>query len=401
MRFGLSRRMVETGIGSEGPQRAFPATEHFIRLTQVVVSRLLFVLLSGVLVAPRVVCAQTAAPADRGELSLDCSIFVDTYYSQNLNSLPTRNRPYTTLPLYNEEPALNLAYLDVTTTGEDVRSRLAAQHGSSVVANYDGEPDLFWRYIQEAYGGYQIADGLWLDAGVFLSHIGLESWVSRDNWTYTRSLIADYSPYYQSGAKLSYRASEHWSVTALALRGWQNISEQKQLALGTQVSYTPSDATLLTYNTFLGDEHGTRFFNNVLARRQISETFGLAASLDVGFQERHAHTDTATWHGWALIAQYKVKPSVRIAARVERYADPHQVILTSESESHVAATGLSVNVDVDVATGVLWRTEYRVLMDNEEVFPRDVGYGDDESFVVTSLAYSWESQRFSENRSEK
>jgi hypothetical protein len=368
------------------------ADGYFVKLLRTARWYLLCWVFTGVLVLPHGASAQTPRGFQPGALQLDWRGFVDAYYSYNINSLPTRNRPYTTQPLYNEEPALNLAYLDATVLGEEVRGRLATQYGSSVVANYDAEPELFWRYIQEAYGGYQVAQDLWLDAGVFLSHIGLEGWVSRDNWTYTRSLIADYSPYYQSGARLSYEASEHWSLTLLALHGWQNISAQRDPALGTQVSYTLSDETRLTYNTFLGHEYGTRFFNNVIATQKISESVGMAASFDVGFQERPGHNDTVTWHGWALITQYKVHPSVRVAGRVERYADPHQVILTSVSESHVAATGFSVNVDVDIAVGVLWRTEYRVLLDDDAVFPRSSGYGDNESFVVTSLAYAWGSR---------
>jgi hypothetical protein len=346
-------------------------------------------LLSASAVFPSIVYAET--DADTNGVSINWTAFVDTYYSYDLNSLPTRNRPYQTQPLYNEEPALNLGYLDAKVSDENVRGRLAVQYGSSVTSNYASEPDLFWRYIQEANGGYQIADGVWLDAGIFLSHIGMESWISRDNWTYTRSLIADYSPYYQAGAKLSYQASEQLLACVHLLNGWQNISDDRNPALGTQISYNPTDATIFTYNTFFGNESGYRFFNNFIAKQQLTESLGLAASFDIGFQERNAQDDTVTWHGWALVAQYKVQPDLRIAGRVERYADPHQVILTSLSDNHVAATGLSVNVDVDLTPSLLWRTEYRVLMDDDDVFPRKGGFSNDESFVVTSLAYTWNS----------
>ena len=65
-------------------------------------------------------------------------------------------------------------------------------------------PDLA-RNIQEAYVGYRVTDKLWIDEGIYFSHIGFESWISRDNWTYTRSLDAEFTPYYQSGVKATYQ----------------------------------------------------------------------------------------------------------------------------------------------------------------------------------------------------
>jgi hypothetical protein len=337
---------------------------------------------------PTLVCADVPSGEASNQVLIDWSAFADTYYSYNLNNLPTRNRPYTTQPLYNEELALNLGYIDAKVSGDRVRGRLAAQYGSSVVENYAREPELFWRYIQEANAGYKLSEQVWIDAGIFLSHIGLEGWISRENWTYTRSLIADYSPYYQSGAKVSYQASKELAASVHVLHGWQNISDDRDPALGTQVSYQPNDSTSFVYNTFLGNEQGNRFFNDLIAKRQISKSLSIGTSFDIGFQERKVEQDTVAWHGWALLAQYKVYSALRVAGRVEGYSDPHQVIITSLSGNHVTATGLSVNVDVDLTTELLWRTEYRVLLSSEKVFPRASGFSDSESMVVTSLAYA-------------
>ena len=64
------------------------------------------------------------------------------------------------------------------------------QAGTSVQANYASEPTLgtvsgpdLARNIQEAYVGYRVTDKLWIDEGIYFSHIGFESWISRDNWT--------------------------------------------------------------------------------------------------------------------------------------------------------------------------------------------------------------------------
>jgi Putative beta-barrel porin-2, OmpL-like. bbp2 len=320
---------------------------------------------------------------------LTVGAFADAYYAYDFNNLPTRYRPYATQPYFDKEPALNLGFVDARLSTDELRGRLAFQYGSSVVSNYAAAPELFWRYIQEAVVGYKVADGLWIEGGIYLSHIGLESWISRDNWTYTRSLIAEYSPYYQEGVKLSYEISPEWSAQVHVLNGWQNISDDRNPALGTQISFVPSAETSLTYNTFIGYESGHRFFNDFVFKQKLTESLSLAASIDVGFQKRIEQDDTAVWHGWALIGQYKVSEPLRIAGRVERYSDPEQVILTSLGASQFSVTALSVNVDVDVTKSLLWRTEYRVFLDDDNVFPKGSGFSGHESFVVTSLTYTF------------
>ena len=84
--------------------------------------------------------------------------------------------------------------------GSRVYGRLALQVGTSVQSNYAAEPTVgtvsgpsLSRFIQEAYAGYRLTPSLWVDGGVFYSHMGMESWASKDNLTYTRSLVARHS----------------------------------------------------------------------------------------------------------------------------------------------------------------------------------------------------------------
>ena len=79
--------------------------------------------------------------------------------------------------------------------------------------------------MQEAVVGVKLAENVWLDGGVFYSHLGLESWASRDNLTYTRSLVAEYSPYYQSGVKLTWTPSAKLTAQIDVVNGWQIVSE--------------------------------------------------------------------------------------------------------------------------------------------------------------------------------
>jgi hypothetical protein len=313
--------------------------------------------------------------------------FIDTYIAHDFNHLPTRYRPYTTQPYYSDELALNLGFVDATLSTEQLHGRLALQYGSSVIANYAAEPHEFMRYFQEAYGGVSLSDSWKLDAGVFASHIGLETWISRDNLTPSRSFVADYSPYYQTGVRSIHEVSEQVHLELHILRGWQNISDDRNVCYGTQVAYSPKDNLNLTYNTFIGDENGLRVFNNLVIRYAFSDDFGISSSFDLGAQNRNEES-RAWWHGWTIMPHYRINDTYAVAGRVERYDDPDQVMIETLSGKSFNTTGLSLNLDTTIAPNLIWRNEYRVFLSTNDVFPRDESFSASDSFVLTSLIYS-------------
>jgi hypothetical protein len=316
--------------------------------------------------------------------------FVDTYISHDFNHLPTRFRPYTTQPYYTDELALNLGYLDAVLSTDQFHGRLALQYGSSVIANYANEPHEFARYLQEAYGGISISDSWKIDAGIFFSHLGLESWISRDDYTPSRSLVADYSPYYQMGVRSIHEVSKQLHLEFHIVRGWQNISDDKDPCLGTQIAYSPSSTFRLAYNTFVGDEDGTRIFNNIVIKQSLADDVGVGASFDVGAQNRDGES-RAWWHGWTIIPYYRINDTYAIAGRVERYDDPHQIMIQTLSGKSFNTTGLSVNLDTTIMPNLVWRNEYRVFLSTNDVFPRHESFSASDSFVMTSLIYSMQS----------
>ena len=116
--------------------------------------------------------------------------FLDSYYAYDFGRPVNFDRPFTTQAVRHNEFNVNLAWFEAKVSGPRVRGRLALQAGTSVQSNYSGEPAFgtvsgpsLSRFIQEAVAGYQITPALWVDGGVFLSHIGMENWTSRDNPT--------------------------------------------------------------------------------------------------------------------------------------------------------------------------------------------------------------------------
>jgi Putative beta-barrel porin-2, OmpL-like. bbp2 len=324
-------------------------------------------------------------------LTQDCFVFggfIDTYLAHD-SSNAEDYRLYTTQASIDDELRVNLGHIDLKYTNPNFRGRLAVQSGDSVKSNYSSEKYIFWRYIQESSWGYKINDKLWIDLGIYPSHIGLESFISRDNWNYTRSLVAEYSPYYETGIKFTYEHNDNLSTQVHLLKGWQNISQEKDPALGMQVSWSPNDKTTLTYNNFLGNESGLRIFNELLVKYKISEKFDIAAQFDIGNQNQPNNQGNATWHGCALLTKYQLMSKISLGGRVERYFDPSQVLVTTPSGENFNTMGFSSNIDYTINVNLLWRNEYKILQSQNDVFIKNEDYHSSNHLLTTSLSYSF------------
>jgi hypothetical protein len=361
---------------------------------------------------PLVLCAALAASdtvlaaqATEPKPTITWSAFVDGYLALDAGQPRTLDRPYSTTAARHAEFNINLAHVAVSYDAPRVRGRLALQAGTSVQANYSAEPSLgsvsgasLARHLQEAYAGVKLADNLWVDAGVYFAPFGRESWISSDNWTYTRSLIADNSPYYQSGVKLSWQAAPTLALQFNLMNGWQNISEtndDKAVALSADWSFATGHT--LSYDGFFGNEAPDnvrarfRSFNEVSWQGRVTERFEAMATLDLGRQARSgANGDAATWWGGAAIGRLAVRPNkVWLAGRLESYADENNVIVGTGGAGEFVVRGGSVNVDVAPSAGVLWRTELRALRATRAIYP-DRGapgeVGRTSIGLVTSLA---------------
>ena len=363
--------------------------------------------------APAAPAAPDTAPVVR------FGAFVDGYYAYDAGRPPSRDRSFAGGALFGTQPArhnefnVNLAYADATLAAPRYRGRLAVQFGTSVQANYAAEPregqvsgpDV-QRYLQEATAGYRVADRLWVDGGIFFSNMGMEGWVSRDNPTYTRSLVADYSPYYSTGVKLTYAATPRLTARLDVVNGWQNVSENNGgKGAGVRLDYAPNGAAALSYYNFFSDEAGTRLrtFNGV-GLKAARGALTLLGEADAGTQRRVAgRAGHSTWYGLLLAARARVAPRVALAGRVERFDDPDQVVLATGTATGATSdtpnpafrgNGASLGVDVAPAPGsarVLWRTEVRGFRARDAVFPdgRDGAPRRAGGFAVTSLALTF------------
>jgi len=331
--------------------------------------------------------------------TLEVGGFADIYYGYDFSRPPSRTRSYFTQATRHGEFNVNLAYIEAKHAGEKTRGRLALQTGTSVVANYAGESAAnpstqldytLARMIQEAVVGYRISPDLWIDAGIFFSHIGFEGWISRDNWNYTRLIMSDYSPYYQTGVKLTYQFTPSLSGQLHVLNGWQNIYKSNDTpAVGAQIAFAPSSYFSVTYAHLTSRPSTFRIYHDLQAKMSLGESLQLGAVFDLGQQER----TTGGWSTWwtaALLSRYQWSPLFGTAVRLERYQDPDQHNFTTGTANGAQINSATVGADFQFDPKIVWRNEYRIFLSQDAIFPaRDGSNWANTSLVSTSLALTF------------
>ncbi len=134
---------------------------------------------------------------------------------------------------------------------DNVRARFMTQFGmySATTPRNDPSPakgqwdlDTADRYLAEAYGGYHInaLNGINIDAGIFLSYIGLFSYYNFDNWAYQPSYVSSNTPWFFEGLRVQIFPTPHLKIEPWFINGWQSYgSANSRKGLGGQIKWTP------------------------------------------------------------------------------------------------------------------------------------------------------------------
>lgn len=325
----------------------------------------------------------------------------EAYYSYDFNKSTDNNRPFF---LYSHnrhnEFNINLAYVKGSYNTERTRSNIALAAGTYMNANYAAEPGVL-KNIYEADAGVKISKdkNLWIDMGILPSHIGFESAHSPECWPLTRSILAENSPYFESGARISYTSNNgKWFLGGLALNGWQRItrvSGNSLMSWGTQITYKPNDKTTLNYSTFLGIDKPDsgrlwRYFHNTYGIFQFSEKIGLILGFDIGQEQASKGSSKLyTWYSPVGIVRITPDKNWAIGLRGEYYSDKHGVIISTGTVNGFQTFGASVNVDRNIGGNFLWRTELRTLNNNDKIFGRANNLSKSNTTLTTSFALTF------------
>ena len=145
---------------------------------------------------------------------------------------------------------------------QNVRGRILTMDGlfATTTVRNDGSPnrgqwDLAnaYKYVSEAWGGYHwdVSHGLNVDAGIFVSYIGLFSYYNFDNWTYQPSFVSSNTPWFFNGLRIQYFPTAKLKIEPWIINGWQSYARYNgHGGLGGQILWRPTNKLDVVFNNY-------------------------------------------------------------------------------------------------------------------------------------------------------
>ncbi len=145
---------------------------------------------------------------------------------------------------------------------DQVRARILTMFGlfATTTPRNDASPGVgqwdlrnAYRYVSEASGGYHfnVQHGLNVDAGIFVSYIGLFSYYNFDNWTYQPSYVSSNTPWFFNGLRIQWFPTNKLKIEPWLINGWQSYGRPNgRMGFGGQILYQPKEWLKLVFNNY-------------------------------------------------------------------------------------------------------------------------------------------------------
>lgn len=202
----------------------------------------------------------------KGEVLLTGVVMADGYFNYDLNNPIDNTHTISSTIGRSNEFTLNFATIGIETGYKNIIGRLWLQYGQMASIIQDADATVAHgrntsisnlRNVREAAAGYHFDTwyGLNAEMGIFMSYIGLESYVTQENWCYQRSMVCDFTPFYFSGARLQAYPTKHFKTELWLLNGWQSYNSwTRQIGFGNSNYYRPDSSLQLVANFYYGKD---------------------------------------------------------------------------------------------------------------------------------------------------
>ncbi|HUI63248.1 MAG TPA: porin [Bacteroidota bacterium] len=314
--------------------------------------------------------------------TISVSGFVDAYYSKNFADPASRTNKLRNFDIPENQINLSLAEIVLQKKAQPVGFRMDVDFGTANdvvqgIAPYGTTPYSTLTNIQQAYltGVIPVGNGLTVDIGKFVTHMGYEVIESKDNWNYSRSLLFAWAiPYYHTGLRLTYPFVDNFTVALHVVNGWNsNIDNNAEKSLGLAVSYSPTGSTGLILNVIDGFEQptgvdvGKKKVFDFIVTQQVSEAFALTLNADYG--DETTISGLYTWKGAAVYGRYAFSAKSALALRGEIFDDPRGYA-TGLGVPQLDVKEVTATYEYKFADALLVRGEGRYDFSNALIFDK-------------------------------
>jgi len=178
--------------------------------------------------------------------------YVDAYSAYYTDSVGTNNyQKFPVISPRNNVFGLNIIQFTGQYTSDKLRA-IATVHFGDIPASAWSP---VFNVIQEANMGIRLGKKVWLDAGLFKTHIGTEALLPKDNIVSSLSIITVYEPWFQAGAKLTYTPNDNLTLCLHLLNGYNTFVEtNSSKSLGMAVTYLLGKRGSIGYYNLIGEE---------------------------------------------------------------------------------------------------------------------------------------------------
>lgn len=194
------------------------------------------------------------------------SVMIDINYTYSFNHPNDNTVVGSTALTRNNEITLSALHFGGDINYKNARARFMTQFGTrsivvprNDVSPYKGQYQLanVYRYLSEAFAGYHFDKwyGINVDAGLFMSYIGLNSFYQAENWEYQASFTSDNTPWFFNGVRLQIHPTKHLKIEPWIINGWQSYGRfNKMPGFGGNITWTPNSSIKLITNNYYGTD---------------------------------------------------------------------------------------------------------------------------------------------------
>ena len=192
------------------------------------------------------------------------TVMVDANYTYSFANPIDNTVVGSTTLARNNEMQVSGAYLGGDFNYKGARAHIVTQFGTrSIVvprndfSPYKGQYKLAdaYRYLAEANAGYHFKKwyGINVDAGLFMSYIGLNSYYQVENWEYQASYTSDNTPWFFSGIRVQLFLTKKLKIEPWIINGWQSYGMfNKQPGVGGNITWCPTENIKMLTNNYYG-----------------------------------------------------------------------------------------------------------------------------------------------------
>ena len=196
------------------------------------------------------------------------SILLDVNYTHSFNDPNDNTVVGSTALARNNEVQLSALHFGGDFNYNGARARFMTQFGTrsiivprNDISPYRGQYQLanVYRYLSEAYAGYHFSKwyGINVDAGMFMSYLGLNSYYQPENWEYQASFTSDNTPWFFNGLRVQIFPTKHLKIEPWIINGWQSYGKfNKMPGVGGNITWNPTSNFKILTNNYYGTDAG-------------------------------------------------------------------------------------------------------------------------------------------------